>query len=244
MIVWLLVAFTGFFSHITNMPADLIVLAAIAIFVLLRLRAVLGHKIGHDQPPPMPRDVPDESDRVVQVMPRSQGTVIEGEAIPVAPSPESQAALAKLPEPMRATLEEVAKLDSEFSLSEFLRGARAAFDMVLEAYANDQRDTLKMLLSKEVFENFKKELDEAKKSGNRTETTLVSLLSAKLLDVKLVKNTATMVVHFESEQIQIVRNADGDIIDGDASDIQTVEDEWAFERDLRSGNPNWKIVAT
>jgi predicted lipid-binding transport protein (Tim44 family) len=226
------------------MPADIIVLAAIAIFVLLRLRAVLGHKIGHDQPPPMPRDLPDESDRVVQVQPRNQAPTIEGEATVVEPSPEAQAAMAKLPEDLRTNVEAMTKIDASFSLPEFLKGARMAFDMVLEAYAKDDRDTLKMLLSKEVFENFRKDLDAMKKDGRRVETTLVSVLSAEPVEARLTRNVAHIVVKFESEQIQVVRDAEDKIIEGDASDIQTVDDEWAFERDLRSSNPNWKIVGT
>jgi predicted lipid-binding transport protein (Tim44 family) len=226
------------------MPADIIVLAAIAIFVLLRLRAVLGHKIGHDQPPPVPRDLPDESDRVVQVQPRTPGTVIEGEAHRLEPSPEAQAALAKLPDDIRQGVEAITKIDPGFSMPEFLKGARGAFDMVLEAYSRDDQDTLKMLLAKDVFENFKKELETAKKSGQHTETTLVSILSSEPVEARLQKNVAYIAVKFESEQIQIVRDANGKIVDGDASDIQIVEDEWAFERDLRSSNPNWKIVGT
>lgn len=226
------------------MSADLIVLAAIAIFVLLRLRAVLGHRIGHDQPPPVPRDLPDESDRVVQVSPRAQPATIEHETPPAEPSPEAQAALAKLPEDMRTAIEGMTKLDPSFSLPDFLKGARGAFDMVLDAYTQDDRDTLKMLLSKDIFESFKKELDASRKDNRRVDTTLVSILSAEPLEAKLVKNTASITVKFESEQIQIIRDAEGKIIEGDASDIQTVDDEWTFERDLRSSNPNWKIVAT
>lgn len=226
------------------MPADIIVLAAIAIFVLLRLRAVLGHKIGHDQPPPMPRDLPDESDRVVQVQPRQLDAFGERPSAVIDPTPEAQAILSKLPEEMRTTIDAMTKLDPSFSLSEFLNGARMAFDMVLDAYAKDDRDTLKMLLSKDVFENFRKDLDAMKKDGKRVETTLVSVLSAELLEARLTRNVAHIVMKFESEQIQVVRDTDGKIIEGDASDIQTVDDEWAFERDLRSNNPNWKIVAT
>ncbi len=226
------------------MPADLIVLAAIAIFVLLRLRAVLGHKIGHDQPPPVPRDLPDESDRMVQVPPRQQPLTIEGEAERIEPSPEAQAAMAKLPEDVRQGIEAMGKIDALFSLPEFLGGARGAFEMVLEAYSRDDRDTLKMLLAKDVFENFKKDLDDSHKAGRRVETTLVSILSAEAIEARLTRNVAHIVVKFESEQIQVVRDTQGTIVEGDASDIQIVEDEWAFERDLRSSNPNWKIVAT
>ncbi|MBY0354825.1 MAG: Tim44/TimA family putative adaptor protein [Rickettsiales bacterium] len=225
------------------MPADIIVLAAIAIFVLLRLRAVLGHKIGHDQPPPVPRDQPDESDRVVQPMPRPLGPVIEGDAQQVVNTPEADTALNALSPELRECLSAMKKIDPSFTLTKFLGGSQIAFEMVLDAFATDDRDTLKMLLSKDVYESFRKELETASTDGTRTQTTLVALKS-HLCEATLNKNTARLVVKFESEQIQLVRDAENHVIDGDASDIQNVDDEWTFERDLRSSSPDWKIVAT
>lgn len=220
------------------MPADIILLAAIAAFVLLRLRNVLGQKIGHDQPPTMPNVVKKE-ERVIHLKPADTSVK---EAPVVEQVVEEPTGI--YPAAVEQAIEEIRAIDRQFRMKEFLDGAKMAFDMVHEAFRKDDRETLKALLSREIFKEFSGELDKQKKESEHAESTLVAILSADPKDVELDKSKARVTVAFASEQIFVSRDAEGKVVAGSPSDVQRVEDEWVFERDLRSSNPNWTVVAT
>lgn len=221
------------------MPADILLLAAIAAFVLLRLRGVLGQKIGHDQPPSPPGAARRE-DRVIHLKPAEPHfkdvTPVETE-----PAPESATAY---DEAVEGGIAEIRKTDASFAMKEFLEGAKTAFDMVHEAFRKDDRETLKFLLSKEIYKNFSGELDARKQEKERAESTLVAIISATPTEVTVEKGKGRVTVLFVTEQIHVRRDAAGKIVEGSPSDVQRVEDEWGFERDLHSANPNWIVVAT
>lgn len=222
------------------MSADLIVLAAIAVFILLRLRSVLGQKIGHDQPPPpkMKEPLGEDSERVIQIGPKSADKELDEMLREAMREPET------IPDSFKDSVAEIRAIDPNFSLKDFTKGAEAAFEMVVQAFAKDDRDTLKQLLSKELFQQFKDALEVRKKEESYEETTLIAILKTEPISIETRKNTAVITLRFESEQIRVMRGKDGKIISGDPSAIQTADDEWTFERDLRSNNPNWTITAT
>lgn len=222
------------------MPADIILLAAIAAFVLLRLRGVLGQKIGHDQPPAMP-DIVKKEERVIHLKPSAEAMPLKEPAAEVLPPEES---LSQYKEAVAASVGEFRKIDRQFSMKEFLDGAKAAFDMVHEAFRTDDRETLKALLSKDIFKDFAGELDNQKQSNEHAESTLVAVLSAEPVQAELEKSKARITVAFASEQIFVTRNTEGAVVEGSPSQVQRIEDEWVFERDLRSTNPNWTVIAT
>lgn len=220
--------------------ADIIILALIAGFVLLRLRAVLGQKIGHDAPPQFGGMREAEADSPVVKL---------GEKPSLLPTPEEkdedEQLVKAIPDGESAkVINQIKTLDQSFGLKPFLEGARSAFEMVFDSFAKDDRDTLKMLLSKPLYDVFSAELD-ARKAGERhTETTLLAVISQELKAAKLEKNTARLTVRFVSEQVSVVRDREGKIVEGDPGLPEHVEDEWTFERDVSSRNPNWKIIDT
>ncbi|MFO1243191.1 MAG: Tim44/TimA family putative adaptor protein [Rickettsiales bacterium] len=221
------------------MSADLIVLAAIAIFILLRLRSVLGQKIGHDQgASKMKEPLGEDSERVIQIGPKTIDNDLDETLRQALREPE------KVPDSLKDSVAALRVIDPGFSLRDFLKGADVAFEMVVQAFAKDQRDTLKQLLSKDLFQQFRDALDARKRDDSYEEVTLVAVLKTEPVSVECKKNIATIVVRFESEQIRVTRGKDGKIISGDPSAIQTADDEWTFEKDMRSSNPNWTIVAT
>ncbi len=220
------------------MPADIILLAAIAAFVLLRLRGVLGQKIGHDQPPAMP-DVVKKEERVIHLKPADTAPK-EAPVIEVL----AEDPVGHYPPVIEKGMEEMRAIDRQFRMKEFLEGAKVAFDMVHEAFRKDDRDTLKHLLSREILKDFTSELDKQKKENEHAESTLVAILSAEPREVGVEKGKGRITVGFVTEQIFVSRDASGQVVAGSPSDIQRVEDEWVFERDLRSSNPNWTVVAT
>ncbi|MCI5050016.1 MAG: Tim44/TimA family putative adaptor protein [Rickettsiales bacterium] len=216
---------------------DIIVFAAIALFVVLRYRSTLGQKKGHDfSQKPMQRAEVEE--KVVQLPSATVANVMQQ-------NQKEKELLEKLEnDDITADITAMKELDASFTLDSFLSGARQAYEMIIEAFSNHDKNTLKMLLSKELYKDFEQEIDAQQKDERRNETTLVSIEEMEIVEAELSKSTARITVKVGSEQINVVRDKDNKILEGDASDIQNVQDEWIFERDLKSRNPNWTIIAT
>lgn len=214
---------------------DIIVLAAVAAFILLRYRSMLGEQRGRDVTDAK-RPQAEEMERIIQLPLKD-----------VTPKPSADPLLLgdrEIDPATRKVLEECQRLDADFTVSDFLEGAKAAFEMLITAYREGDRETLKMLLSKELFENFDKAITAEEKENKRTQGTVVAITKAELTEAKLKGSTATLSVQFVSDQIQVVRDKDNVIIEGDASHEVEIDDHWVFTRDLKSLNPNWTIIET
>lgn len=209
---------------------DLIVIGAIAAFILLRYRAMLGESRGRDEMPPPTKLA--ELERVIQ-LPTSRVEKITEKKEDFA----NHGSLAETFVSMRA-------IDREFSPEDFLSGARAAYGMVIAAYSKRDRATLNSLLSPELRVHFERSLKEAEAAQRFDDTTLVGIGKATITDAQLSGNLATITVDFSSEQIHLVRDANGVILEGNPSHKETVEDHWVFTRDLKSTSPNWTIIET
>ena len=213
---------------------DIIVIAAIAAFILLRYRAMLGEQRGRDSADvPRPR-APEALEPVVQLPERDLARRKEAQAKTLAHEP---AAFADSFAAMRA-------IDPEFQADEFISGAKMAFEMVLTAYNEEDHDTLKMLLSDRIYREFKSSLEAHAREGKKAHSTLVAIVKADITEAQLRGSKATITVDFLSEQVPLVRDKDGAIIEGDASVQEAVEDQWVFERDLKSADPAWKVIET
>lgn len=210
---------------------DIIVIGAIAVFILLRYRAMLGEKTGRDSDGPTARPL-QEYERVIQLPEREPVTP----AIVLPPIKD----YGNLTE----TFTKMRGIDRQFSPEEFLDGAKGAFEMVLDAFNEGDRDTLKMLLSKDIYAEFDETLQAMEAEGRKQHTTLVAIVDATITDATLAGNKAKITVKFTSEQVNLVRNSAGDIIEGDASQQEAVDDEWLFERNLASSDPSWKVIDT
>ncbi len=219
--------------------SDIIILALIAGFILLRLRHVLGQKTGHENPDffkPRQEVTPDRKETVIQLSEKILKPKAKEEADP---------AMAGISDAMTAQyLKDIKAKDAGFSLTQFMDGAKMAFEMVFDAFAKGDTQTLKMLLADNVLADFERELEKRNAQENKEETTLVAVTSRELTRANLLGNMARLTVKFTSEQITVVRGTDGQIVEGDASETQDVESEWVFERDVTSKNPNWKIIET
>jgi predicted lipid-binding transport protein (Tim44 family) len=214
---------------------DIIVIGAIAAFILLRYRAMLGEPRGRDEGEARPPSQPMNDDSRVIQMP-----VMRAAAPAEVKEDDFSANYGSLAESfvsMRA-------LDREFTPDEFLTGARMAYEMVIAAFTKRDRDTLKMLLSAPMFKSFDLSLDDAEKEKRFNDTTLLAISKATISKAKLVGSVATITVDFVSEQIHLIRDDKNAIVEGDVSARQVVEDEWVFTRDMKSGSPNWTIVET
>lgn len=222
--------------------ADIVILALIAGFILLRLRSVLGQK--DDRP-----DIGGNNNlfQAKQGEPLTKPeTIIQLiEKAKSKPKDEHDPYMASLEEgEVAAALAEIKNKDASFNATVFLSGAKMAFEMVFDAFAKGDKNTLQMLLSQDLYNHFANDIDGREKQEVKTETTLVSVAAKAISTAKLDKNMAQISVHFESEQVTVERGKNAEIVSGDPSDISNVVDEWVFERDITSKNPNWKIIET
>ena len=219
--------------------ADIIILALIAGFILLRLRSVLGDKIGNDHPSYFNKPLPsltDKQEPIVQLDEKSMKPKLREE-------PDEYLAGLGGGE-IADALNAIKAKDIQFSATHFIEGAKAAFEMVFDAFAKGERNTLKMLLSDAIFQEFSKEITAREAQENKTEHTLVSVLAKAITQASLTNNMAHITVQFVSEQVTVVRDKKGDIVEGNPSDISQVDDHWTFERDVTSKSPNWKVIET
>ena len=211
---------------------DIIVIGALAAFILLRYRAMLGEKNERDDAP-RPKVVPLAD----------YGRVIQLPAARVAPTADKKDDVAKYGS-LAETFVKMRGIDREFSPDEFVGGARTAYEMVIDAYNKADRDTLKMLLSDALYKSFDAALTQEKTDGKRNETTLVAISKADIVEASVKGNLATIAVDFASEQIHLVRNDAGEIVEGNPSAHTQVEERWVFTRTLANSNPNWQIIET
>lgn len=226
-------------------PLNLILLA-IAVVVIFRLRSVLGTRTGHEKRidpfSPAPGSETEKREDNVIPMPgtdaekRMNGA--DDEAEPVwAEHAEDGSDLAE-------GLQRIGEQDPSFGPAEFLEGARIAYEMIVTAFAEADKKALKPLLTSEVYKGFAGAIDQRNADGETLEYRFVGINGAKLVDAQLVKRKANVTVEFESEMISATRDSDGDVVDGDPTKIQTITDVWTFERDTNSRDPNWKLSGT
>ncbi|CAH1657145.1 MAG: Tim44 domain-containing protein [Chelatococcus sp.] len=226
-----------------------IVFLALAVFVIWRLRSVLGQRTGNERPPQDPfarRDPPmkpangsSNGDNVVRLPGAANDTGSGAEA-----NPNRWKGIAEAGTPLAAGLDAVVRAEPSFNPQEFLSGAKMAYEMIVMAFAQGDRKSLKGLLSKEVFEGFDREIGEREKRGEKIETTFVSIDGADLLAVDLKGKLAQATVRFTSKLITATRDAAGTVVDGSAETVVTVTDVWTFARTLGGRDPNWQLVAT
>ena len=145
---------------------------------------------------------------------------------------------------MASGLTRIKLADRSFDEESFLAGGRAAFEMIIGAFAAGDRDTLRPLLSNEVFENFSAAMTEREERQEKLETTLVGIKEAEIIDASLEQKTAFVTAKFVTEQINVTRDPSGEVVDGDPSHVGRVTDIWTFARNTRSRDPNWVLVAT
>ncbi|MBO6518805.1 MAG: Tim44 domain-containing protein [Rhodospirillales bacterium] len=217
---------------------DIIILAMIAGFLILRLRRVLGRRDGHEggyhdrfrEREQVEKEAGD--DNIVHLPDRTDGPAD-------APSLDIDA-----DDPVAAGLTQIRVADPSFGPDEFVEGGKMAFEMILNAFASGDRKTLKGLLSPDVYKNFDEAITERERAGEVLEDTLVGIRSAKIVEAVMDGHHSIVTVKFVSEQISALRDAEGNIIDGNPNEVIDVTDFWTFSRDTRSSDPNWTLIGT
>ncbi len=225
-----------------------IIFLALAVFIFLRLRSVLGQRTGSERPPydrAAPNVVQRTQDNNVVPMP---GAVID--QTPLAPTADVVAptdrwkGIAEPGTPLAHGLDAIATQDTSFDPRHFLSGAKSAYEMIVLAFANGDRRALKDLLSSEVYESFDAVIKDREKHEQKTETRFVSIDKAELVNAEARDRAAQLTVRFVSQMISVTRDKAGAIVDGNPDKVADITDVWTFARDTTSRDPNWKLVGT
>jgi len=222
---------------------DIILFAAVAAFFVFRLRGVLGKRMGHDKPPSDPfrkRSAESDDDKVISLPDRNKAESDEEPPEPAVAAEEPAAAGT----PLEAGLMQIKLADKNFDEEPFLAGARAAFEMIIATFANGDAKALRPLLSNDVYGDFAGAITERRGAGQTLETTLVGISEAEIIEAELQARTAFVTIKFVSEQINVVRDKKGEVVEGDPTGVTKITDIWTFARNTRSRDPNWTLVAT
>lgn len=234
---------------------DIILFAAIAGFFVLRLRSVLGKRTGHEKPPQDPfsrrrgeSDSEGDDKKVIPLPDRTshdEASPDEEGPLPDVEAPAGAPVSDRMAKGDAATgLTQIKLADKTFDQEVFLGGARAAFEMVVSAFAQGDTKALRPLLSNDVYTDFAGAIEERQKAEHTLETTLVGITGADIIEADLQGRTAFITVKFVSEQVNVMRDSENRIVEGDPSQVATITDIWTFGRNTRSRDPNWTLVAT
>ncbi|WP_300542680.1 Tim44/TimA family putative adaptor protein [Maricaulis sp.] len=193
---------------------------AIAVFFAIRLYSVLGRREGHMEAPAS-REV-DQN--------RAERDAAQAQLRPAFEGPAA------------AGLEAIAQADTSFDPGQFLDGARKAYEMIVEAFARGDRDTLRGLLAPKVFDRYEAAIAKRETRGESVRTEVERIRSAEITEAGHSDNTATVKVHFDAEIATETRDSDGKVTAGDFSRLSTVHEDWVFQRRTDDSNPNWVLT--
>ncbi|MCZ6763796.1 MAG: Tim44/TimA family putative adaptor protein [Alphaproteobacteria bacterium] len=237
----------------------IVVFAVAAAILVLRLRSILGRRTGHQRgpgdgflpgaPKKMTGDDVGGPENIVS-LPNRTGAPEDDDGDNFATQegvadfkheakvdPEQSAKLAR-------ALERLSRADPNFNIGIFEAGSTAAFEIIVDSFAGGDKETLRPLLSDEVFDNFSTAIADRQAQDHTLETTLAGVRSATIVDADLDGRTAFVTVQFVSEQINVTRDSEDRIVAGDPTEIANVTDIWTFSRNIKSRNPNWILVGT
>ncbi len=215
-----------------------------AVVIFYQLRNVLGRRTGNERPPfnpysrkPADKESAASPDNVVSLPRRRPGG--EPEAAYTAID-----AFSKPGSDLNKGLRSIRDADPAFDPKEFVEGAKMAYEMIVLAYADGDRRTLKNLLSREVYDGFVAAIAERETRSEKVQSSFVGIDKADIVSAEMKGTEAHVTLRIVSELISATRDGAGEVIDGDPETVAEVKDVWTYCRDTRSNDPNWKLVAT
>ncbi|MQB23040.1 calcium-binding protein [Agrobacterium tumefaciens] len=211
------------------------------MLIFLQLRSVLGRRTGNEKPPFDPfsareaAKVPVDDNKVVTLPKRGETEENRFAAVDAVAAPGTA---------LNDSLRQLVETDPSFQPKEFLNGARMAYEMIVMAFADGDRDTLKNLLSKDVYDGFDAAITEREKRGEVVKSTFVGIERIEMTQAAVRDSEEQITLRIISQLISATYDKDGKLVDGDAENVSEVDDIWTFSRDIRSRDPNWKLIAT
>ena len=208
----------------------ILLIASVAGIFLFRLYSVLGRRTGHERPP--------QEGYQLGARQTGDGATAQLSPKPVLVAPDRPA------DPVGAGLFDISLADRGFDKDQFLKGAQAAYEMILTAFTAGDRETLKPLLSDDVFAAFDTVIKSREANQQKASLTLVGFSDVKIIAAALKTSIAEITLSFGARLISAVSDGDGKVVEGDATAVQNVTDVWTFTRDVRARDPNWMLIAT
>lgn len=227
-----------------------IIFLVLAVVIFLRLRSVLGRRTGNERQPFDPysrRERHDGSrDKVITLPPRQGREVDVGpvRAEATVDVDEKVKAVADPASPVGKSLKALIEADPTFDPKEFVDGAKIAYEMIVTAYAEGDRRTLRQLLSREVYDGFVAAIAQREERNETIEFRFIGISKAEISEASIRAGAAQVTVKFLSELISATRDKDGNVVDGDPANVSEVNDIWTFAREVSARDPNWRLVAT
>ena len=215
---------------------DIIILLGVVVLVLSKLKSLLGTRPDNFEQ----RKISDENAAKIFDM-----IVKEAEKNAAAEARNMEKEEVQVPEEELSEIDKVLAKIPGFNREKFLTGAERAFEIIISAFINGDVETLEMLVSKSLLKKFQEIIEKRKAEGITSETDFIGFDDVEITNAKISKSeVAKITVRFVSEQVNILKNKDGEVIEGDENFIQNITDSWTFERALTSTNPNWLLVST
>lgn len=217
---------------------EIVIFAMIAAFLVYRLRSVLGRRTGEERQRSNPFTSAPGAAKPDNVVPlpernRTRPDVAPGADIAVSDEPLSLAAY----------IDQIRAADPTFDEKHFLEGSKAAFAMIVDAFARGDTATLRPLLADDVYDSFAQVIRDRQAAGEQHEARIEQVREAEVVEAKLdAGRTARVTVRLVSDQVNVVRDRNGAIVDGDPKALVENTDVWTFARNLRSRDPNWALV--
>lgn len=214
---------------------DIIAIGLVAGFLLLRLRSILGKKTGRSEEEDgsfRPDHVAGRPDNVIPMPGAENRRVLTPEETSLG-STELDNALAR-----------IKSVDGYFDHKVFLSGARAAYEMIIQAFAAGDRPTLQGMVSREVFKSFDGAISDRERDGHTLERMLISIPVVEIIDIEFDGKLASLTVKFVSEQVDSLKDKEGNRLDEDGDAVVEITDIWTFAKNMRSSDPNWTLIAT
>jgi len=217
-----------------------VVVVVLAVVILFQLRSVLGRRTGHERPPfdPYSRPSRPEAEAPEKIVsfpttkpdPKDDFTDIDE----IAPKGSS----------LNKSLRAIREVDVTFSPTSFCEGVRAAYEMIMSAFAAGDKSTLQNLLTQEVFDGFSAAIDEREERGETVQFSFITIAKLEIIAANIQDGMAEITVQINSEVISATYNEEKELVDGDTQAVVEIHDCWSFIRDAGSADPNWLLAAT
>jgi len=213
---------------------EIVILAMIAAFLGLRLYSVLGRRAEHEEESiPQRFDAGDNASAPGSIAPQATQSV-----------PPRAIELEGVMPAVERGVREIAAADRGFDISQFMQGAKGAYEMVLEAFWNGDRETLRDLCDDDVYEGFIAAIDEREAAGHTLDNKLIRIEETRIHSASLDKRMARIAILFVADIAAVTRDADGNVIAGSLDDAIESRDVWTFSRNVGSNDPNWLLDET
>lgn len=211
---------------------QLLVLAGIAIFLILRLKNVLGTRDGFEGPAGKKPEISRKQSRDFEVI---EG----GPDFDITDHVEEGSPAAK-------ALAEMKRIEPSFNVTEFLAGARSAYEMIVMGYERGNLDDIRPFLAEDIYESFVDGVSAREDQGLSIDSDFVGVRELKLVDARFDDQTreAELSIRFVGELTSVVRNSAGEVVEGSKNEVKRQKDTWSFMRKMGSDDPNWLLVST